>query len=247
MQSQPRKLKNDAIVEAILEVRFEHAELPEVAFARLVDLPRWADFSTTRLAAANLPPEIRAQDQNLFFQPSAQLDSSNGQISARIGPNVISVHCVRKYPGWDTGFFDLIKSMLDDFNIALPSASITRLGLRYLNIFTSSKHGISSPADLNIKLNSGGRDLQKSFHLNYSQVVDGKFDVRTQIASVDVIQGNIPADGSVLLDIDVTTPPSLGKVSKSELVSWIEKAHQVEKDVFFSVLPKDKIEDLREA
>jgi hypothetical protein len=47
----PQKLKNDAIVEAIFEIRFDTSTILEVLIGRLADLVPWNGFKQQRLPA----------------------------------------------------------------------------------------------------------------------------------------------------------------------------------------------------
>ena len=61
----PRKLKHDAIIEALLEIRFDMAAtIPEVFFGRLVDHVSWKGFEQRRLPAYQVPAALRQADAN---------------------------------------------------------------------------------------------------------------------------------------------------------------------------------------
>jgi hypothetical protein len=57
----PAKLKYDAIVEALLEVRFDMTTIPEVLLGRLADCPSWKGFEQDRM------PDVRNSG---FLAPS---------------------------------------------------------------------------------------------------------------------------------------------------------------------------------
>jgi hypothetical protein len=67
----PAKLKNDAIVEALVELRFDMPTggLPEIFFVRLAQNPAWKDFEQRMLPAFHIPPVVRQSDENLRYQP----------------------------------------------------------------------------------------------------------------------------------------------------------------------------------
>ena len=95
----PKKLKNDAIVEALLEVRFDMATMPEILFGQLADYERWKGFKQGRLPVYDIPAPLREADPNLRFQPVFELSSE--QRFVRVGPQVISYHRTMPYVGWD--------------------------------------------------------------------------------------------------------------------------------------------------
>lgn len=58
----PDRLKIDAIIEAICEVRFDMATTPEVLLGRLVDYRPWQDFVQRRMPAHDIPEPLRQAD-----------------------------------------------------------------------------------------------------------------------------------------------------------------------------------------
>src|SRR5258708_9632891 len=97
----PKKLKNDAIIEALLELRFDvGASLPELYYARLSELPQWKSFQQLRLPAYEIPPAMRAAEPNLRFAPVLQLaELSDSPRIAKMGPHVLSYHQATAYSG----------------------------------------------------------------------------------------------------------------------------------------------------
>jgi hypothetical protein len=68
----PKKLKNDAIAEALCEVRFECEEsgsLPEIVVSKLAEFDPWRHFQKVRLPAYDIPPSIRSQVPHLRACP----------------------------------------------------------------------------------------------------------------------------------------------------------------------------------
>jgi uncharacterized protein (TIGR04255 family) len=100
----PDKLKDDAIVEALVELRFETADIPELTIGRLADHSLWADFSRSRTPIADLPAALRQSDVNLKYQATLELKELNGLRLVKIGTNVVSLHNISRYIGWKQGF-----------------------------------------------------------------------------------------------------------------------------------------------
>jgi len=71
----PAKLKNDAIVEALVELRFDMPEgsVPEIFFVRLAESPAWKEFHQRMLPLFHLPVQVRMSDVNLRYQPALEL------------------------------------------------------------------------------------------------------------------------------------------------------------------------------
>ena len=60
----PKKLKTDAILEAVFEIRFEPdpSLVSEILFGRFADADEWRAFRQVRLPAADIPASIRRAD-----------------------------------------------------------------------------------------------------------------------------------------------------------------------------------------
>jgi uncharacterized protein (TIGR04255 family) len=74
----PERIDPDAIIEALVEFRFEHSELPELMLGRLLDAQLWEGHTQTRLPTADIPQPIREMDPNLRYQPLVELRKSDG-------------------------------------------------------------------------------------------------------------------------------------------------------------------------
>jgi uncharacterized protein (TIGR04255 family) len=109
----PNKLKDDAIIEALLEVRFDlpSSVLPELFFGRLAET--WNTFTQQRLPSADFPSVMRRFDPNLRFQPSIELQDPTGKRRVRIGPYSFSYHHYAPYPGWDSSFGPELNEAVD--------------------------------------------------------------------------------------------------------------------------------------
>ena len=138
----PSKLKDDSIVEAICEIRFECKELPEIVLGRLSDCNQWDKYDTKRLPAANIPEAVRAQDANLHFSPVIELLHKDGYNRIRIGGNVISLHIAGKYCGWKK-YKEQLDTLFTCLFDKLSNVSISRIGFRYVNALTAARHKIN--------------------------------------------------------------------------------------------------------
>jgi uncharacterized protein (TIGR04255 family) len=88
----PAKLKDDAIVEAVLEVRFDMTTIPEVLLGRLADCPSWKGFEQGRMPTYEIPAFLRQADPNLRYQPVFELHNAEKNRTVRIGDHVLSYH-----------------------------------------------------------------------------------------------------------------------------------------------------------
>jgi uncharacterized protein (TIGR04255 family) len=242
----PEKLINDAIVEAIFEIRFSMATIPEVFFGRIADCAFWKDFKQETLPMSLLPADLRKVDLNLRYQPIFALIDDREKRAVRIGANVITYSRGMPYVGWKAFRTELEEVVAAVFE-KTKELRVERLGLRYLNALRNDLHGIRSISDLDLKLEIAGETVTGGINVNVT--ADGESDTActVRIATTDVIRGNLPPSTSVYVDVDVFTSNEGFATTDREFVKeWIEKAHSKEKVHFFRLLTESTIESLRE-
>jgi len=244
----PVKLRNDAILEAVVEIRFEPEPsfVPEIFIGRFADNTAWSTFRLARLASADIPARIRQIDANLRYLPSIEMTSPDGGRVLRIGPQ--SVGYVRRapYPGWINSFGNELRNVVDHLYQVVPAVSVSRLGLRYVNALKSDLHNIKGIGDLVIGISIDKRPLSDHLNLNYKTGVGSDFETMTRIASIDLAEGIIPENSTVVVDIDVYTRSDFCTTDVNDVQKWIVEAHDCEKAAFFDVLGKENTERLRE-
>lgn len=243
----PRKLKVDAIVEAVFEIRFEPdpSLMSEILFARLADKAEWRFFKQARLPIADIPAPIRRADPELRYQPTFNLTSDDGKTSVQIGPQVVAYSARGAYPGWDR-YRPVLEGVVSNLYEAANNAEISRLGLRYVNALKSTDHGIGNMTDLDIALSVGGNPLVESANINFKSGVGTHFETMSRVATVDMAQGIIPEHSTVIVDIDVYTCAGYAERNEQAIRDWISKAHEIEKKTFFMILGENATARLRE-
>jgi uncharacterized protein (TIGR04255 family) len=201
----PTKLKNDAILEAVLEIRFEQSPslIPEIFIGRFADNASWSDFRHARMASADIPAPIRRTDPNLRYLPSIEMTSPDGGRVLRIGPQAVAYSRRGVYPGWGTSFGAELRSVIEHLYRIVPGVSVSRLGLRYVNALKSDIHGIRSIGDLAIMVSVADQTLSNSLNLNFKTNIGTDFETMSRIASIDLAEGIIPDNATVIVDIDV--------------------------------------------
>lgn len=243
MNKLPKKLRDDAIIEALCEIRFEANELPEIVVGRLSD--NWRSFHKERLAVADIPMPIRIADENLRHAPVLELKEDDSSWSIRVGSNVISLHIIGSYCGWDEfrlGLEKLVKGLF----LSLPQIVIYRIGLRYINAFSSSRHFMSSLSSLNLSVQVADSKVEGPLNLNFLIVEDESHTTITRLASPEFVQGKLPGDTVAALDIDVFTPDGFKSADQDAVMSWIERARKYERAAFFKLIPAGILNQLVE-
>lgn len=244
----PIKLKNDAILEAVVEVRFEPdpSLVPEIFIGRFADNKALTDFRPARLTSADIPARIRQVDPNLRYLPSIELTSPNGGKVLRIGPQSVAYIRRAPYPGWDNSFGDELRNVVGHLYQVAPAVPVSRLGLRYVNALKSDKHSVRGITDLAIGISIDKQPLSDHVNLNFKTGVGSDFETMTRIASIDLAEGTIPENSTVIVDIDVYTCSTFRTTNVNDVQKWIVEAHDCEKAAFFRVLGKENTERLRE-
>jgi uncharacterized protein (TIGR04255 family) len=241
MSNIPKKLKADAIAEALLEVRFqckEATQLPELVVGKLADNPVWKDYEKARLPVSEIPASLRAQDENLRFQPLLEVRDAQKVSVAKIGSNVLSYHRLAPYPGGDT-FVREVNQCIDFLFKSLTEVTASRLGLRYINLFTEAEHGIKSVNDLDQKITLAGAILSAPLNLNYRAKWKEEFESIVKIASPEFVAGAPSKPFVALVDVDVFTPKQFTTSSAEAVKNWVEEARQFQKEEFFKLFTAD--------
>lgn len=232
------KLKDDPIVEALLEVQFEAPELQEVVVGRLSDLAAWKTAKKVRLPVSDIPGPIRAAEQALRFQPTIEIQEIDGIGAVRVGGNVISLHFLRPYAGW-LKVFPILRDATQSMFAAIPQLKVTRLGLRYINAFTPQRHYVHQASDLALRLSIADAVVDHPINLTVYSTAAPTHGVQTRVASPHFLKGKLPNETAVVVDVDVFTLPEFSSSSVSEVNGWIDQAHTFEKQVFRKLIPND--------
>jgi len=241
----PKKLKNDAIVEAILEIRFDTTTSLEFLFVRLAEFEPWKQFTQSRLPAYSIPDSIRQVDPNFRYQPTFELLEPNGQRSARIGPKVLSYHLRVPYNGW-TAFGRELRGATDALFIRADELVVKRLGLRYLNALTSNMHRIRGVGDLDLSVQIGGEPVSDNVNINMTRNLTRNSECTVRIATPQFVMGSLPPATTVLADIDIFTPETFESRNKEEVTMWLESARDAKNIEFFALLTDETITSLEE-
>lgn len=237
----PEKLKKDSIIEAVCEVRFACDELEELVIGRLIDNTPWKEHSRVRLPIADIPSPIRQADQNLKYQPVFELRGKDEIV--KIGGSVISFHVLSPYCGWNK-FKLLLDQVIDTLVTKIDNILITRIGLRYINALVAEDHFINSISDLQLKISVGRNDTVPNYlNLNFMRK-ESDYSALIRIASPEFITGI--SSLAALIDVDISTPDNFNTTDTSTAKDWLNKAHIIEKQEYFNLIPEKVLKLLME-
>lgn len=242
----PKKLKKDAIEEALFEVRFSTSDYPEYVLGKLSSTKQWSKHIRTQLPLANIPATMREADQNLRNQPVLEFRAKDGSHTIRLGERVLSFHSLKPYPGWKTFRRQLTSLSKLLFSSSFKNLAIERLGLRYVNFFKKRDHGVSGTSDLNFSVLIDSKTLSCPMNLNYQKPHGRDYLVIVKISSRELITP-VPEDLTAFVDIDVFTPEKFSAKTAAELNAWLDRAHEIEKLEFFNLFTKPMLKTLVEA
>jgi uncharacterized protein (TIGR04255 family) len=240
----PAKLKKDAIVEAICEIRFRSNDLDELVLGRLGDDDRWGSYAKIRLPIADLPGPVRNADPNLKFQPLLQFSEASTNTIVKIGASVFSFHVLKPYCGWSQ-FKPQLYTLFDFLFSRLKGVVVERIGLRYINGLTREDHLVENIDSLNVEIKVGGDPLKLPYNLNYMTTGD-KVCALVRIASPEFVSGTAIPGLTALIDVDVFTPTTFTASESGAIKQWLEVGHSAEKTEFFRLLPPAVLDALVE-
>jgi uncharacterized protein (TIGR04255 family) len=245
-QYTPKKLQKDAIIEAVCQLSFNSPELPEIIIGRLSDIKSASDFNINRLPTANLPYDIRSSDANFRYQPTMELVHKNKTYLIRFSERVISFHVTGadNYIGWNAFRAELLKTFENLFE-KITVSDVFNISFRYINAIITDKHYISDIHQLNFETIVKGVKLDCPINLNFIVQNDENHLTTTRIAHRNFVQGVLPEATNAIVDVEVNTPASSFSVkSLDDVMSWIDVAHDFEKEAFFKLIPDEIIQKL---
>lgn len=238
----PRRINPDAIVEALIEIRFELSTLPEVFLGQLLSSPALAGLRPVRLPQADIPSAAKESEPSFKYQPSYQLEGENELL--RVGSNVLSIHQLPPYCGWEK-FAQRASSILRECWEGCGSPSLTQCGLRYINALRSDAHRVRSIDDLNLVVSVGGEALV-DVTVSYIDTQQKGTKALVRVASEKHVKGELPTNTTFVVDVDVNTEDTSNLQDLTSLLGWLETAHLLKNRLFFDLLPDRIVEELEE-
>lgn len=233
----PKKIKKCPIVEAVFETRFK-TDTPEDAIAGVVYHTLKSHMSKmTTLPFASVPTQFRNANHQFKHSPTHRLDGD--AFGALVGPSNVAFLIKGDYPGWD----DFSSKVLELFRLLTSEGlikSLDRFGLRYINFF----EGDVIPK-LTVSLNIAGSEQHGEGTFLKTVLPKNDFKCVLQVGR-DLKLANRGGQPGSIIDIDVCLEqiPVSDEDFNSQAERFLDAAHQVEKDLFFSLLKQDLLDSL---
>jgi uncharacterized protein (TIGR04255 family) len=239
----PKKLAIEPIVEALAELRFT---LPPAADQSIQVGRIYAglgeDFPNMEvLPTKDLPYEFRQQNDSLIYAPSYRLVGDNQALL--LGDRAVAFS-MSVYGGWQSFLargLPIFQHVLDK-----TKATVERVAVRYINLL----HGATTAEQLaktTLKIDLGGLKAQHSaFQFRTELDFEGAvviLQIATNAQTQQAVSGT-PRHG-LILDIDAIVTGSFP--NWSDVTAALEKVHRVEKEVFFSLLTDQTLNEFKPA
>ncbi len=240
-----RQYKKPPILEATFECHFEPSESWSLASpASLFDNLK-SDYPAepTIVAAGNL--EVKTEEG--IFSPSFrmlpqaqryQFGSLDGRHLVRIGREVLSVHEMAPYPGWEVFRARIVQALIAYIEIAKPTG-VGRIALRYIN---------------QINLGTGPIELSDYFSIPFEMPEGLDFTVSSFFLRFEAVRpdgikliqsfASLPGETvSVILDLDlIREKPDISAEFVSGAIREVDSLREIEREAFESVITDKLLE-----
>lgn len=243
MQKLPLLLEREPLVDALFEVRLNHAPLladilPGALFSEFTPRPE-----IVRLPAADFPQPLRANDPNLQYQPLFRLDLNGFFVS--VGDRSFSVSCKLPYPKWPA-----FKQKILDVATKVAGLGfggiVERYSLKYVNVIRGETLG-EQALKVRMSITLGPIEVQDD-HVSLQvhrvegdviHIVSVLIGAEAQLASGERVLGAV---------VDIDSIRNLRSVSLSDfardLEPGLEALRQTNKVMFFGCLTDQAIKEM---
>ncbi len=231
----PRRLRPDPIIDATVEIRFTPLIDKNAVFGVLYFSLKDVFPSVENLPIVQLPEIMREQDPLFAFRPLYRLYNDNYQV--QIGYNVLSIHSLGEYPGWDK-FSEVIFNVLKKVQPLEVIGNINRLGVRYISFFE-----VNIFKELILQLSVPNYPKTDYHTILRMELPSDRYVNILQLSNKAIIQkSGLSITGSIV-DIDTNIIENMPDFF-TEMKEHINKAHQAEKDLFYSLLKPEFLKSL---
>ena len=240
-KSVPKRLRKEPLLEAVWEIRFtsDRESVAELLPGLIYKAMSTELFKIERLPAASLPSALVQQETKLRYVPTVRLEGS--PYSIQIGENVVSLSCRLPYTGWgkfEPKIMHLAEILKETSLLTRPE----RFSLKYIDVISLG----DSPS---LKL------LEILVKLGTNELTTDPVQLRTELREngfVHIVQVVSPAQAvlstgelfkGILLDIDTICQREANNFWL-DFPDQLQRAHQLNKSLFFRLLTKETIDRL---
>lgn len=251
MPKHPIQLKNPPIIESIIEIKFNSFLPDEVVFGVFYSKVGEKYNKIEELHTSKIPKEIVENEPSLKYAPHYVLRSEKSSLLLMIGPKVLIFKYQKhqdltiKYPGWHDYIYNEIMDTLKQIVSANYIKEVLRVGLRTIDFF-EVKEDEDVFSNLKISINMLDKDLNgldKSVRFN---IKENGFDNTIAISNNSSLIIKNELNKGATIDIDTSKEEVVSQNIENYLSKIIESGHEINKDLFFSLLKDEYVEVLVE-
>jgi len=232
----PKKIESP-IQEAAFEIRYDCPYPGEALYGLLFDI--FKDFPNEEghaLPILQMPQQIRLIDPNLKYQPYYR--AFRDGYAFAVGSHSIVFSALKPYRGWTEwkSFIYPIVNIIKERNII---HSVERIGLRTFDLFDENLFG-----KINAELTIAGRTIDSSPTSFFTEFEQESVHVLLNLGNAANVNGQ--ATKKSLIDIDcIYWFNCEAKAFFSSYQEMLEKAHLVNKRVFFGLMKHELLASLK--
>lgn len=229
----PVEISPNPLVTSTIELRFSsqapsNSLFPAVYKAFLNDLPSFE--------LSNLPTEIKIGNPQFKYAPDYVLSNENYKLS--FSNSVLSFEHVSEYQFWKN-YFPFVSKCFQTFFKIVQTEYIERIGVRYASVLDKTENAnqvlISVPS-----LGLSGYEQKFEHYRSFIKV--GNLNLLLQIFDNAKAMKKDQTISGVYIDIDASFNEKI--VPGQEVLNIIDKLHDEQKKLFFSLLKPEYINTL---
>lgn len=237
-----RKYRNPPIEEAICEFRFVPSQEwdPTVPgrFYEKIRETYSAKPREQRVVEAGFQVSRQSVDSSMRLKQGVakvQFPTEDGKRLVAIGPDVMSVHVLRPYPGWEEDFRSRITQALQAYEDVTAPKGVRQIGLRYINQIVLEGDSISldeyftSPPRTP---DSFPKQTSAIFSRIESFYKDDPIRLVVTFASVQAPEGK----SAFLLDLDLVWMSDDSIIAFDDVMNKVEELRHRERDAFEALI-----------
>jgi uncharacterized protein (TIGR04255 family) len=237
--------RNPPIVEAICEFRFSQETKWDPTIPGLL-YDKLKEQFPNKESRFNQEVEVKVDDKGLqqwVTHPNqmAVFLSQDQKSLMQVGPNKLSIHYLKPYPGWEN-FRPKIKQTYDVLISLIDIRGIDRIALMYIDKIEIPGHNIDMKQYFNFMPNLG-----EGFNQPFTDFIVGcdfPYNDKRDICKLQLTSA-LPENKANTAYV-MTTEYFLAQpkvISKDAALDWVEEAHTVVHDTFKNCIT-EKLEDL---
>lgn len=241
----PVKLKDDPIIDAVIEVRLKASRpLSDVLPGMLMQELGEGVGNIERLPVSSLPKQVRDNDPNLAYQHLVKVDLAG--FSLFVGDRNITLSCVMPYPGGRV-FKSKAIEVFDKILQLSFIDQITRLSIKYTDFIEGSQlEELAKYLELKIAVGQKQAQNIQGYNLQLSLADEHSVSLISIITPANVRFGQGQEKKGLILEVDtIQTLEEQDTLKFRERFSQLlATLHSTNKENFFSLLTPHALKQL---